>query len=381
MNKALHVFVYLFLILAGVALYLEIQLNENRMVLSARNRQQEDYLVKLAATIESEKPDTSATAELKKDISSIEAKPVHIPATEDVLDGYRAYLEQTELKTYNWNTEAIRSQLRRIYEIDPETGKPRLDGGMPVTESPQTSKFLLDQLYAACQDQQKRLNDTREELKKLHGKLDSAVEEINKLKPEGRQREMTIAQRDETIKKLEGEKEELVNETARLTHEVQTRENEISSLTEQNNNLVGELDATKGELEDANKEIERNKKLLQELQKQIALGGGRTTVGLAVSSIPTGDKGKVISADNESMFAIVEFTPEAMVQLKGEDGSRPLPLMEFGVKRPGFNGEAGEFVGRIRLRQEVTGKNYIVCDILTNWEQDKLQPNDIIFAD
>ena len=51
------------------------------------------------------------------------------------------------------------------------------------------------------------------------------------------------------------------------------------------------------------------------------------------------------------------------------------PQMSFAM------GEAGEFVGRIRLRQEVAGKNYIVCDILSNWEQDKLQINDIIFAD
>jgi hypothetical protein len=58
-----------------------------------------------------------------------------------------------------------------------------------------------------------------------------------------------------------------------------------------------------------------------------------------------------------------------------------MPLMEFGVKRPGYQGEAGEFVGRIRLRQEVPGKSYVICDILSNWEQDKLQFNDVIFAD
>ena len=81
------------------------------------------------------------------------------------------------------------------------------------------------------------------------------------------------------------------------------------------------------------------------------------------------------------MFAIVEFTDVAMKQLKGDDLSHPLPAMEFGVRRPGFTGEAGEFVGRLRLRQEVTGKNFVICDILSNWEQDKLQVNDIIFAD
>ena len=110
-------------------------------------------------------------------------------------------------------------------------------------------------------------------------------------------------------------------------------------------------------------------------------GGTRTGVGVAVSSVPAGEKGKIIDADNENMFATVEFTPQAMKELKGNDSSRPIPAMEFGVKRAGFNGEAGEFVGRIRLRQEVPGKNYIICDILTNWEQDKLKADDVVFAD
>ena len=81
------------------------------------------------------------------------------------------------------------------------------------------------------------------------------------------------------------------------------------------------------------------------------------------------------------MFAIVEFTPEAMKELKGDDLSRPLPPMEFGVKRAGFKGAAGEFIGRLRLKQEVAGKNYIVCDILSNWSQDELKQDDVVFAD
>ena len=78
---------------------------------------------------------------------------------------------------------------------------------------------------------------------------------------------------------------------------------------------------------------------------------------------------------------IVEFSEDAMKQLKGEDLRGPLPLLELGLRRPGFQGEAGEFIGRIRLRQEVQGKPYVICDILGAWEQDKVQVNDILFAD
>ncbi len=380
MNKALHVFVYLFLIMAGVALYLEMQLNENRKVLSERNRQQEEYLVQLAAQIEEEKPDKTVTLELKKDISSIEAKPVDIPATEDMLDGYNAWLEQTELKPFSWNNDGVKAQLRRIYEIDELTGKPRLDAGMPIKDGPNTAKTILDKLLLASQDQKNRLNDTRKELKRLRGKLESAVEEINKLKPEGREREITIAKKNKTIEDLEKDKADLENENTRLTSDVKARESEISALNEEKTDLLTTLENTRAQMDDLKQENERNKKLIQDLNNQIR-GGNRTASGIAVSTIPAGDKGRIISADNDNMFAVVEFTPEAMVQLKGEEGNNPLPFMEFGVKRPGFNGEAGEFVGRIRLRQEVAGKNFIICDILSNWSQDTLKPNDVIFAD
>ena len=81
------------------------------------------------------------------------------------------------------------------------------------------------------------------------------------------------------------------------------------------------------------------------------------------------------------MFAIVEMSDSAMIELKGEDLRAPLPQFELCLRRPGFNGAAGEFVGRIRLRQEVKGKNFIVCDILSSWEQDPAKVNDIVFAD
>ena len=89
----------------------------------------------------------------------------------------------------------------------------------------------------------------------------------------------------------------------------------------------------------------------------------------------------MIEADNENMFAIVKFSDETMKDFKGENNDKSLPLMELGVKRPGFKGAAGEFIGRIRIRQEVKGKNYAICDILGSWEQDKAKVGDIIFAD
>ena len=140
-----------------------------------------------------------------------------------------------------------------------------------------------------------------------------------------------------------------------------------------------ETEAAKEETAKAKQPIDSLRKMLKEsIQTQRSKSAG---VGVAVTSLPAGDKGEVIEADNDDMFAIVKFTDEAMKELKGENLDRPLPSLELGVKRKGFNGEAGEFVGRVRLRQEVKGKNYVICDVLGQWEQTKLEVGDVVYAD
>ena len=61
MNKVLHVLVYVFLALAAAALWFELQLNAKRSELTDRNRVQEDYLVKIARTVEKVEPDKNAS--------------------------------------------------------------------------------------------------------------------------------------------------------------------------------------------------------------------------------------------------------------------------------------------------------------------------------
>jgi len=380
MNKALHVFVYLFLILAGVGLYFESQLNAQRELLTRRSRLQEDYFVKLAATIEREEPDKTVVAEISKDVSPVEAKIIDTPETENVLEDYKAYLEADGLKTYEWDNDATRAQLRAIYKLDAE-GKPEMDGEIPMMRGPGTEREILEKLFASGQAQQAKLNTTRAELKVLHGKLEDVVGELNKLKPEARQDKVTIVEKNEKIAKLEGEKADLENQIVKIKAQIDDLNAEITSLKDEVVTAKDETELAKEELEKAQKTNEQLKNLLREQLAQAGSAGAKTGAGMAVSSIPAGDKGKVIEADNVNMYAIVELSDAAMKELKGNDPNRPLPMMEFGVKRPGFQGEAGEFVGRIRLRQEVPGKNYVICDILSNWEQDKLQFNDVIFAD
>ncbi len=377
MNKALHAFVYIFLILAAAGLFFEYQLNEKRRLLTDRNHLQEDYLVKIAATVENVEPNKEATAEIKKDVSPVEAKIVDTPATENVLEDYKAYLEQDNLGTYDWENRDTREKLREVYVLDSE-GKPVMDGDRPLMRGSEWE--LLEKLLKSSQDQQAKLNTTRNELKTLHEKLRETVDELNALKPVARQDKVTIVEKNEKIAQLESEKSDLENQIVKIKAQIDELNAEITSLKDEVVTARDEAEAAKEDLAKSQKTIEQLKKLLQDALSN-AQGGVKTDAGIAVSTVPSGDKGKILESDNENMFAIVEFTPEAMKELKGNDMSRPLPAMEFGVRRTGFKGEAGEFVGRIRLRQEVPGKPYIICDILSNWEQDKLQADDIVFAD
>ncbi len=376
MNKLLYVLVYLFLALAGAALFFEIELNKKRTELTERNKMQENYFVSIAKTIEKAEPAKDAAFEIKKDNSPVEARLVDSPDMENILEEYPAPLEQANLETYSWDNQ--REALRRVFVLDAE-GKPVMDGNEPQTRDSDEDR-LLKALFESAKAQQARLNNTRAALTDLRGKLENVVNELNKLKPIARQDKVTIVERDEKIAKLEQEKADLEDQITKLKAQIDELNTEITSLKD-------EVAAAKDETEAAKEEVAKQKKIVDQLKQMLKEAlqnpGSRSANGggTAVTSLPAGDKGKIVEADNENMFAIVEFTAEAMKELKGEDGSRPLPMLELGIKRPGFTGEAGEFIGRIRLRQEVKGKPYVICDILGAWEQDKAAPNDIIFAD
>lgn len=379
MNKALHVFVYLFVVLAGAALFFELQLTFKRRELTDRNRIQEDFLVQIAGTIEQAEPNKEVAAEIKKDVSPVEAQIFDTPETVNVLEEYNFYLEQDNLATYQWDNRETRGQMRTVYVLDAE-GNPKMDGNIPQMKGPGTEHDLLDKLFKSAIAQQEKLNSTRAELKKLHGRLREIVDELNKLKPVARQDKVTIVEKNEKIAKLENEKADLENQIVKIKAQIDELNAEITSLKDEVVTAHEETEAAKEDLAKSQKLVEQLRKLLQEaLASQT--GGTKTAQGAAVTSVPAGDKGRIIEADNSNMFAVVEFTPQAMKELKGDELNHPLPLLEFGVKRVGFEGEAGEFVGRIRLRQEVAGKNYVICDILSNWAQDKLEAEDVIFAD
>ena len=377
MNKALHVLVYLFLILSAAALWFEIELNKKRTLLTDRNRLQEEYVIKIASTVEKVEPNKDATAETKKDVSPIEAKIVDIPETENVLEDYNFYLEQSNLETFSWDNPETKKQLRNVYVLDYK-GNIVMDGNVPETKGPGTERELLEMLLDGASKMQSKLNTTRAELVKLHKIIDEQVEELNKIKPLARADTVTIVEKNEKIAKLEEIKADLENQIVKIKAQIDELNAEITSLKDEVVTAQDETAAAKEELDKSQKLVEQLKKLIQEM---IAERNRNTGGADKLNSIPTGDKGTIVEADNENMFVIVEFDAKTMKELKGDNLDHPIPNLELGVKRPGFHGEAGEFIGRIRLRQEVREKNYVICDILGAWKQGDIQPGDIIFAD
>ena len=379
MTKILHVFVYLFVALAGAALWFELQLNARRDTLADRGRLQEDYLIKIASTIEKADPDKGVATEMRMDVSPVEAKIVDTPETANLLEDYKFYLEKQSLETFSWGIRE-RQQLRDVYVTDAE-GKPVMDGGRPLMDGPGTEKELLEQLFQACVAQQARLNTTRGELKNLRDRFEETVAEVNKLKPELRQ---SLVAKEEAISaksKIQNDLTTMETQRTKLKAQIDELNVEIASLRDEAVSARDETDAAKEELAKSLKQIEQLKQISKEaLAKANAVGEG-VAEGPAVSNLPAGDKGQVIEADGNTMYAIVKLSDEALKELMGDDLKKPLPRLELAVKRPGYKGPAGEFIGRLRLRQAVPGKNYVICDILANWSQGNIQTNDVVFAD
>ena len=87
------------------------------------------------------------------------------------------------------------------------------------------------------------------------------------------------------------------------------------------------------------------------------------------------------AVDNKLMFCVIEFTDAAMKEMLGPERQGALPALKLGIRRKGFNGPAGEFVGRVALRQSVSGKNFVIADILGDWSQAPVEKGDVIFSE
>ncbi len=382
MSKVLHIFVFIFLILTGVALWFEIQLHGKRTELKDRNRMQEEFIVDISRMIETGgDDDISEKVECQKDDSPVEDRIVDEPNYENLLDEYPYYLEKLDHKYFTWG-EAEREKLREVYVMEEDASGVRVpmkDGAEFMTRDSEEDK-LLKTLKNAIEAQKDRLAKTREALPVLRKHLSSVVNELNSLKGEARKDKVTIKEKDEKIGKLDKEKSDLQNEIVKTKSQIDELNAEISSLKDEVVSIRDEAELAKEELAKEKENSERLKEMLAKLASNTTTGPATFAGSQAASTVPAGDKGRIIEADNENMFAIVKLSDAAMKELKGEDLSRPLPLVEFSVRREGFEGPNGDLVGRLRTKQEYPGVNIITCEILSSWSITDMAYEDIVYS-
>ena len=385
MNKVLHLVVYLILVAAVAALVFEKSLFDKRALLGDRNRMLEDYIVKIANTIEkADAPRSMVAPEAKKDISPIEARQIDSPEMSNLLEEYNAQLESGNLETFKWDTSQVRLQLRQLYYLENGQTVPDVANyNKPMTKGKGTMADLLDQLLERAKAQQASLNTTRSALAELRGKFEAEVSDYNKLKPEVRAAKVNEDELKQKVSQVNQEKMVLEEQLTKLKGRVEEQSGEITSLKDEVSTAKDETAVAKEECAALEKKVQQLQKLMQQMAQQQSQSAGAPVAGgaSAVTSLPAGNKGKVADVNNKLMFCVIEFSDEAMDQMIGSARKNALPALTLGVLRKGFKGAAGEFVGKVRLRQSVAGKNFVIADILGDWSQAPMEKGDVIFAE
>ncbi len=377
MGKLLRVLVIIILVLSVVSLLFAYKLFGKQELLTKRSSVLEEQVVKLAKTIEAADAADAAAPDVKKDISEVGDRVIDNPDKESVLEGYAIKLEQQNLPTIDFGSTEKRIQLRHYFAVGPD-GQPIIDplDNKPAIKGPGSMQELLDLIFDRAKAQQASLNKTRAELTKMREKATSFVEEINKLKSEGRVVKVEVKTCREQVSTLTGEKEALDSRVAKLTSE----KKELSAEVADAKNEVERLNETKVTLtEDLAKAKEANEELKKRMRGD---GNARQSqdAGVAsVSSLSAGDKGKVIEANDDLKFVIIDFSNDAVTEMIGAERQNALPQLEMNVRRTGRQSAAGEFVTRIKLRQIVRGKNLVVADILSDWQQAPVEKGDVVF--
>jgi hypothetical protein len=379
MGKVLRILVILILALGVVAAILAGINFTKREVLIGRTHAMEEMIVKLARTLEAaDAPEAPQAAYPQRDLSPVTSREVENPERSTFWDAYNHLLEPTAqpIPTLDYSSNDKRRQLREFYRIDPATGKPEIDNltGKPATKGPGTMDELLNEVFERAKRQYALLNETRAELPKLRDELVGAIEEINRLKQEGRADKRTIEEKDVRIAALDREKRELDERIARLDEEIRGIRAELQEAQDL---------ATRQE-----EELKRmNDTVLaqaQQIKDLIGKGNLIPPSGAAPAdnmegAISPGVKGKIVSFNEQWKFAVVEFSDAFMAELLGADRSRAMQQIEVMVKRTGFEGPAGEFVTRLRLRQALPRHNLVVADILVDWQQAPVAVGDEVY--
>ena len=382
MNKAVHVLVYVILVVAGFALFFEMKLSEKKELLKESNAQLREGYIKLSSFIEAEDAPAAKQLEVGIDKEPCEAREVDDPQLTQLLDDYHPEYEKANLKLMKWGDNQAK-QLRQYYALDGD-GKKQKDEANPdkfITKGPGTAQELIDKITERASKQNDVLNKTRNELANLRGKLQTLAGEYNKLPKEIRLNKIEIDKKEKEIEKLTTEKAAVEDQLQKSKAEVEDLKTEVSSLKEEVTAAKDETEAVKEDLSKAKETVERLTNMLKTQTSAPRVASGSAMGGGQLSN---GDKGKVSAVDNERLYAIVRFDDAALDELIGAERNGALPPHEMLVVRmgPGAGGTASsKIVGKVRLRQWTPKSNLVTVDILQDWQQAPIEVGDVIRPD
>jgi archaellum component FlaC len=231
---------------------------------------------------------------------------------------------------------------------------------------------ILEEFQTRALAQKSALEKTRSELTKMRELVTSLVNEMNKMKTEWR-----VTKRELTESRAE---------CAKLKEEKAALEAQIVKLTAEKKELAAEVENEKAETARLNsevlglkEEIAKLQKINKELKDGISRGKPTGPTQENVAPLTAGVKGKIVDANDEYKFVIIELTDSAMVEMLGEERKNALPQYELNIRRTGRQSASGEFVTRIKLTKAVKGKNLVVAEILTDWQQVPVEKGDVVF--
>jgi hypothetical protein len=374
MDKALRVLAIIILILAIVAMVFAQLSFMKRQVLLGRNSMFEEQIIKVAKTIEAADAADVPAPDVQKDVAEVSDRELANPERTSVFESYPAKLETQNLATLDYSTIDKRRQLRSYYVLDQTTGKyviSELDG-KPKRDGQGSMAALLEEMLNRAMAQKAVLEKTRGELTKAREMITSLVTEMNKMKVDWRVTKRELKESREECEKLKEEKAALEAQVAKLTLEKK-------ELTAELADAKAEIEKRDAEIAGLKEQIEQQAKLIVEFKKQRQDRRVLEQTEVVATALTAGVKGKVVDSDDAYKFVIIELTDEAMVELMGPERQNPLPQMELSVSRPGRQSASGEFVARIKLSKAVKGKNLIVAEILTDWQQVAVEKDDVVF--
>ncbi len=379
MNIALRILVIIVLVLNIVSLVFAAMLNGKRSLLLERASLLRTEVARISKTLEARDPAEPANPAVHpaKDIAQVTDVAQENPETSNFWETYEQKYETAdpENRMDVDSTSDKRQQLDAYYKMGPD-GKPELDAyGNKITEGQGTMREVLKQIYDRAVAQKNNLNKTRDQLVKVREELVSTIDELNTVKQAARRDKATITEQKEQIAKLESDIAEKTQRISTLEQRMKELEVELGDAKEQTAAAIEKFEVASNEIVALKAALD---KALKELRSRPNVGSsvGGGSAGL---NLTAGLKGKVVKADNEFMFTLLELSPETMKELLGENGDQPLPPVDMIVRRTGFDGPAKDFVTRVRLRQPLKGKNIVVADILGDWQQAPVQTGDTVF--